>query len=232
MNLKSLFNSKGLTIIELLLALVIFSMVVAGIYRVFVSQSRAYTVQDRVVDNQQSIRSAMEVLLKDLRMTGFDNDSLTSTISIVTPVVAGNSDITVNYEFDDTTQHSVRYWRDAQTLKRRLTVTTGGVSVSSEEDLLENVEELRFTYGVDEDDDKAIDDRHESGNLISPRVNPIDETDWLSASTVISRGLQDRVIAVRVRLSARPQPPVTEDQKMLSPRTLETTVTFRNLCMR
>jgi prepilin-type N-terminal cleavage/methylation domain-containing protein len=213
MNLKSLFNSKGLTIIELMVALVIFAIVIAGIYRLFVAQSKAYTVQDQVVETQQSLRSSMEILLNDLRMSGFDNDALTSNIEILTPLIAGTDQITVNYEFDNTTQYSVRYWRDAgsQELRRQLTRINdaGSDEAGPVETLLENVEELNFTYGIDTDDDKALDAWVQAG-----------------ASGVGS------IVAVRVRLTARPKPPATEDQKMISPRTLETAVTLRNLCMR
>jgi prepilin-type N-terminal cleavage/methylation domain-containing protein len=213
MNQRTIVNRKGLTIIELLIALVIFSFVIAGTYRLFIAQSRAYTVQDQVVETQQSIRSAMEILLRDLRMTGFDNDGLNSKITIPTPLIAGNNDVTINYEFDDTTQYSVRYWRDGatQTLNRQLTSTKDdGTSVVSPTDLLlESVEELQFTYGVDTNDDKAFDS-------------------WVDAGAINSA----RVVAIRVRLTARPEQAAPEDQKMMSPRTLETAVTLRNLCLR
>lgn len=206
-------KEKGITIIELLVALVIFAIVVAGVYRLFVSQSRAYTFQDRVVETQQSTRSSMEILLADLRMTGFDSDSPDSKIDIITPLIAGTDQITLDYEFDNTTQYSVRYWWDAasQTLRRQLTTIKddGSNVVSPEETLLENVEELHFTYGVDRDDDKTLDES------------------WIEANAIAGA----RVVAVRVRLTARPQQLTQEDQKMASPRTLETAVTLRNLCM-
>lgn len=210
--IRTIKRNNGLTIIELLVALVIFSMVIAGIYRVFVSQSRAYTVQDRVVENQQSIRRSMEILLTDLRMTGFDSDHPDSKMSITTPIIPGANQITVDYEFDNTTQYSIRYWRDAdsQTLRRQLTtIKDDGSSVAGpEEILLENVEELNFTYGVDANDDGAMDNY------------------WVNAN------LGDNIVAVRVRLTARPQQLTPEDQKMMSPRTLESATTLRNLCMK
>lgn len=210
--IRMIKRENGITIIELLVALVIFSVVIAGIYRVFVSQSRAYTVQDRVVENQQSIRSSMEILLTDLRITGFDSDHPDSKMSITTPIIPGANQITVDYEFDNTTQHSIRYWRDAnsQTLRRQLTtIKDDGSSVAGpEETLLENVEELNFTYGLDANDDGAMDNY------------------WVNASP------GDNIVAVRVRLTARPQQLAPEDQKMMSPRTLESATTLRNLCMK
>lgn len=156
----------------------------------------------------------MEILLTDLRITGFDSDHPDSKMSITTPIIPGANQITVDYEFDNTTQYSIRYWRDAnsQTLRRQLTtIKDDGSSVAGpEEILLENVEELNFTYGVDKDDGKVL-DRY-----------------WVGANEINS----NNVLAVRVRLTARPQQVTPEDQKMMSPRTLETAVTLRNLCMK
>ncbi len=212
--IRRIKRERGLTIIELLVALVILTLVVAGIYKVFVSQTRAYSIQDRVVETQQSIRTAMEILVRDLRMTGYDSDSPHSKIDITTPLIVGTNAITINYEFDNTTQYSIRYWRDAgsQTLRRQLTtVKEDGTSVAHpEEILLESVESLNFTYGLDTNDDYAMD----SG--------------WIQAGDIGGA----RIVAVRVHLSARPEQIAPEDQKMISPRTLETAVTLRNLCMR
>ena len=207
-------RERGITIIELLVALIIFAMVIRGIYKVFVSQTRAYSIQDRVVETQQNIRSAMDLLVRDLRMTGYDSDSPDSKIDITTPLMVGTNVITINYEFDNTTQYSIRYWRDdgSQTLRRQLTtVKEDGTSVAHpEEILLESVESLNFTYGLDTNDDYAMD----SG--------------WIQAGDIGGA----RIVAVRVHLSAMPEQIAPEDQKMISPRTLETVVTLRNLCMR
>ena len=206
-------NMKGLTLIELLIGMIICSMVVAGIYRVFIAQSKAYTVQDQVVEVQQSVRSAMEILLRDLRMTGFDFDNPNSPITISTPIASPLSDnaITVTYEYYDKNaaqyqKHTVAYWRDAasSTMFRQLTVND---VAGPQETLLENVEELKFIYGVDSNEDGALDN-------------------WLSAGAV---GMS-KVVAVSVTLTARPIQ-VNPDVKAVSPRTLVSMVTLRNLCL-
>jgi type IV pilus assembly protein PilW len=206
-------NIKGMTLIELLVALVICGMVVAGIYRVFIAQSKAYTVQDQVVEVQQSVRSAMEILLRDLRMTGFDFDNVNSPITITTPIASPLSDnaITVSYEYYDKNtaqyqKHTIAYWRDAGSsrLTRRLAIND---VAQPQESLLENVDELSFTYGVDTNDDGALDN-------------------WVSAGGVGT----SKVVAVRVTLTARPVQ-VNPDVKAVSPRTLVSNVTLRNLCL-
>ena len=123
MKIINRINTKGLTLIELLVALVICGMVIAGIYRLFVAQSKAYTVQDQVVEVQQGTRSAMEILLRDLRMAGFDSDNLGSTITIANPIIVGDHSVTVSYEYNDTTQYTITYSREVATkrLLRQLT---------------------------------------------------------------------------------------------------------------
>ena len=48
-------KNKGITLIELLVALVISGILVGGIYRTFIGQQKTYTVQERVVDMQQNV---------------------------------------------------------------------------------------------------------------------------------------------------------------------------------
>jgi len=207
-----IFRRKGTTLIELLIVLVISGLMIGGTYRLFVAQSKAYNVQDQVVEVQQGIRSVMEILLRDLRMTGFDDDSPNSKITISTPLIAGDHSITVSYEYDNTTQYIITYSRDASTSKltRQLTTTKddGSTIVSPSETLLENVDALDFTYGVDTNDDGALDN-------------------WVPAGGIGTA----KVVAVRVNLIARPDQTNQDVKNLISPRTLNSIVTLRNLCL-
>lgn len=64
-------NKRGVTLIELLIALVISAILVAGIYRVFISTQRTYTVQDQVVEMQQNLRAAVNKMMREIRMVNF-----------------------------------------------------------------------------------------------------------------------------------------------------------------
>lgn len=206
-------NSRGLTLIELLVALVLLALVVAGIYRLFLTQNTAYSVQDQVVEVQQNIRGAMEILLRDLRMAGYDDDCLVSKaipVNVLVPIdtpLSANS-IIVSYEYNNESHtshelHTVQYWREGGSLFRRLRI--GGVD-QGQESLLENVVGLTFEYGVDADEDGNVDD-------------------WVAFGSVGIR----KVIGVRVTLAAKPA--FENAQKMVVPRTLTSRVTFRNRTM-
>jgi len=64
-------NKTGITIIELLIALVISALLVAGIYKTFISQQKTYTLQEQVVDMQQNARVAINKMMREIRMAGF-----------------------------------------------------------------------------------------------------------------------------------------------------------------
>jgi len=93
--------------------------------------------------------------------------------------------------------------RGSSSLIRQLTVND---VATPQETLLDNVENLNFTYGVDTNEDGALDN-------------------WVAAGSI---GIS-KVVAVRAALTARPVQ-INPDQKMISPRTLVSNVTLRNLC--
>jgi type IV pilus assembly protein PilW len=62
---------SGLSLVELLVAMLLGSIVILGLYNVLISQNRTYTVQDEVGEMQQNLRVAMEKISRDLQMAGF-----------------------------------------------------------------------------------------------------------------------------------------------------------------
>ena len=73
MVLNFLKKSKGVTLIELLIALVISAIIIAGIYRTFIHQQKTYATQEQVADMQQNVRVAINRMMREIRMAGFGN---------------------------------------------------------------------------------------------------------------------------------------------------------------
>jgi prepilin-type N-terminal cleavage/methylation domain-containing protein len=69
-------KKKGLTLIELLIALVLSSILIAALYRIFISQHKIYGIQDQVVDMQQNVRIAMGQMTREIRMAGYGGNIL------------------------------------------------------------------------------------------------------------------------------------------------------------
>jgi prepilin-type N-terminal cleavage/methylation domain-containing protein len=64
-------KQRGMTLIELLVAMAITGLLGAGVYRTFTGQQHTYEVQDQVVDMQQNVRMAISRMTRELRMAGF-----------------------------------------------------------------------------------------------------------------------------------------------------------------
>ncbi len=64
--------NRGFSLIELLVALAMSSVVLAGIYIAYRTQAGSYITQQMVVDMQQDARSAMYYMQRSIRMSGFD----------------------------------------------------------------------------------------------------------------------------------------------------------------
>lgn len=146
-------------------------------------------------------------------MAGYDDDSINSTITITDPIVPPLRDdsITLSFEFYDKTtlqyqKHTVAYRREVNPsrLIRQLTINE---VAGSPEVLLENVGDFKLTYGINSNGDGEVDQ-------------------WVPAGKVE----KNKVIAVHVVLSAAPTQ-TNPNFRMVSPRTLASAVTLRNLSM-
>ena len=71
MKIKAYNRQSGVTLIELLIALAMSAILIAGIYRVFIQQQKSYAVQEQVADMQQNARVAINKMLREIRMAGF-----------------------------------------------------------------------------------------------------------------------------------------------------------------
>jgi len=101
-----------------------------------------------------------------------------------------------------------------------VTVAVPPVPNPRTEALLDNVSALVFTYGIDANNDKIMDDQNGDGI--------INAADYVAAASVGTA----TVVAVRVTLTGGPNPTNQDVAKVVSPRTLVSAVTLRNICLR
>ena len=223
---RSMLDKKGVTLIELLVVLVLCGIVIGGVYRVFISQTKAYTIQDQVAEIQQDVRGAMEIMVRDIRMAGFQSRSFGSAAIDDNPIVPplSNNSITVNYEYYPTgTVYTVNYALAPQadgsfSLTRTLSVNGVG---GAPEALLGNVTTLDFRYGIDSNGDKVIDN-------IDGETGVIPDSAFVQAAAVGAA----KVFAVRIALTANPSSPNPDVTNAVSPRTLTSVVTPRNMFLK
>ncbi|OGP63059.1 MAG: hypothetical protein A2170_11775 [Deltaproteobacteria bacterium RBG_13_53_10] len=197
-------DQRGLTLTELLVALAMLGILIAGAYQMAIHQGRAYSAQDQIMEVQQNLRIALDQIVDDAQMAGYDSDRPASQIIIAQPVVPGDDHLTVSHEVNDTTERTVTYTLSGGQLLKQVTFTdaSGASTPEPQEPLLDGVVGLIFNYGLDTNNDGVADS-------------------WVPASGTGTA----RIVAIRVRLSAGPTHP---DLTNILLRELESIATLRN----
>jgi type IV pilus assembly protein PilW len=67
-------SQKGFTLVEMLIVVAISGIVGSAIIGFFIAQQRSHTSQEQVTYMQQNIRAGLGIMLRELRMAGYDPD--------------------------------------------------------------------------------------------------------------------------------------------------------------
>lgn len=76
------WGERGVTLIELLIAMVVSALLVAGMYSFFMIQQKTYAVQDNVADMQQNARMSLVTLVRNVRMAGYGVPSTCALVPV------------------------------------------------------------------------------------------------------------------------------------------------------
>ncbi len=168
--LKEKKKERGVTLVELMIALSMFAVILSAMYNMFNFQQKSYSVQDNVAVMQQNVRVGLGYMVKEIRMAGYipdgippnklspSNDSLPSspfTTNGVSESVeeATASSITFQADIDgDNITEAVRYILDAgnEVLTREVwqwnAGTTSWDASTGPEIVAEDIENIVFTY--------------------------------------------------------------------------------------
>ena len=92
-------NEKGLTLVELLVTLAIFSIVMAGVYAVYTTQIRHSTREYMLAESEMELGIAKTVIERDIMMAGYGIADDYSTLSIdPVPIYATDATSPVTYD--------------------------------------------------------------------------------------------------------------------------------------
>jgi prepilin-type N-terminal cleavage/methylation domain-containing protein len=128
---------RGSTLIEVLTAVAIFSIVLTAAFATFTFQKQSYTTQTHVAEMQQNMRVAIDTLLRDIRMGGYGVDS---DINVPLSVVGGGSGTIVMRGFqgvdgDNTAADGIyilyAYDMDNTVVDLTNTLTTGAITADN-----------------------------------------------------------------------------------------------------
>jgi len=73
-------SEQGFTVNELLVAVAIFSVVLAGAYNAFLSSSQRLVLQNELIEMQTDARAAMDFMVRELRLA-FGTPTITTTVT-------------------------------------------------------------------------------------------------------------------------------------------------------
>lgn len=141
-------GSSGFSLIELMIALAVGMVVLAAIYGVFTLQQRTFSNQDRLVEMQQSARAAIDMMVRELRMAGFNPTGMTGTDK---PRILSATANSIRFTFDiNATGHT---WGSNEDVQYYLyTPVSDGIqklgraTAGGTQPLAENIQNLSFTY--------------------------------------------------------------------------------------
>jgi len=178
-------NEKGVTLLELIIAIVISVIVMAAANAIFTGQHKSYVKSSSVKEMQESIRAALEILKSDLMTAGYGLDNKDLALCIVDGGSSGPDKIYINYS---------DFLSDTEILSDTLgstniisisgsTVTVGTVDLDSD-----STADFKANYGVITDNTNVTNKAAEvngvgaanitlasgyslSGNYIAPAVN-------------------------------------------------------------
>ena len=223
----ALSSGKGFTLMELVIAMAISGVVLAGIYATHDIQQKTYRNQSMVVNTQQNVRGAMYIMQKELLMAGYDRtNSGRFGLEHILPI-SGFSAIEFTGDFgpggnrDNGTVDSGE--RIAYSLfNSPLTPDTGITDLGRQVDggtrqlLAEGIEALGLAYAFDSDGDGEL-DQDVNGNVIwavdsdgddqldrSLDNNDSDASNGVALATVVP---MEDIRAVRIWLLARTKGP-------------------------
>jgi len=166
-NFDTLRSSIGFTLVELLVALVVGTVVLGVTISIYIMQQRTFRRQNMIVSTQQNIRSAFMLMETELRMAGYDPD-LTDSFGMtdITLDAGGNGTLTFtadngsggsadNGTVDPDETISYALYDAASTIGNRDLGRTVGAGPT--ELLAEGIEALGFAFAFDNDQDGRLD---------------------------------------------------------------------------
>ncbi|MBW2005450.1 MAG: prepilin-type N-terminal cleavage/methylation domain-containing protein, partial [Deltaproteobacteria bacterium] len=137
-------NKQGFTLVELLVAMAISGVVMAGIYSVYYSQQKSYVAQEQMAAMQQNLRAAMYVMEREIRMAGCD------------PTRKANAGITA------ANATSVSFTEDIR-----------GDAEGSDPDGVTDDPNEAIAYSLDDNDGDGDNDLERNSNLIAENIDAL-----------------------------------------------------------
>jgi type IV pilus assembly protein PilW len=152
LNYLSKNKESGFTLVELMIAMTIGLIILAALSSTFLMQRKIYVVQEQIVEMVQTARAAMDMMTREIRMTGYNPTGSANATIIAADTISltftqdlnGDGDLMDGSNWD--TNERIRYYLytpddGIQKIGRR----TGG-DTANPQPVAEHVQSLGFQY--------------------------------------------------------------------------------------
>jgi type IV pilus assembly protein PilW len=153
-------NQSGMTLIEIMIALLIGAFLIGGVLEIFINSKQTYRVQEGLSRLQENGRFAMDFLAKDIRKAGY-KECLTSPAP--TPI-AGTNNAGLNASDTITVQLSTGACGSISTITYSIQTGAGGQpalfvknDAAAAQEQVEGIENMQILYGADTNTDNTPD---------------------------------------------------------------------------
>ena len=170
--MKNKTYQTGMTLIEIMIALLIGAFLIGGVLEIFINSKQTYRMQENLSRLQENGRSAINFISKDIRMTGYWG--CLNPSSPDTDIAGINNNATVGDDIDDGTDKITLKGAFVQAVTRTCgtaVVTTAAFYIhanstitytinnavlyqntnSQNNSLVEGIQDMQILYGVDTD---------------------------------------------------------------------------------
>lgn len=134
-------RTGGFSLVELLIAMAIGLVVLAAMYSVFTIQNKTLANQEELVAMQQSVRSGMDMMAREIGIAGYNPAGATfDGVTVSTSQLQIQADLDGNGAIDSTSQENVIYIFDST--NKQITRYIG----AGNQAFVENVDSFTFEY--------------------------------------------------------------------------------------
>ena len=146
-----------------MVALALTGMVAAAAYGFYITQNRTYIAQDRIVEMQQNLRSALDIMARDLRMAGCDPQGsagagfLTTQATSVRFTMDIQDGATIGTSDGDTTDSDENIQYSLLPVAAGLNQLIRADAIAGSNPVAEGIEALGFAFAIDSDANGLLD---------------------------------------------------------------------------
>ncbi|WP_167506011.1 PilW family protein [Desulfosediminicola flagellatus] len=199
-------SSNGFTLVELLVTMAISMVIVAAIFSTYLSQQKTQLAQHQVVEMQQNLRALMTFLSSEIRLAGYDPDSV-DNIGIIEAtkntirftwdsdgngITSGSGDNEkeedIEYGFavaDDADGDGQADSGAASFCRRRANVDSSDTGFES---LADNIVAVEFLYVMEDTNSNSI---YDPETTLSPAASEFDDIRAVTISLLARAGRAD-----------------------------------------